>query len=262
MLLHLIIQSFFITLVLADDEKPDYCDPKWCPNQGKHIACKNDGSFGKKCTGKYWTENLDDYQELILDLHNNVRNKFALGKVPRFKSAARMPVLRWDKKMTEMAELNVKTCHFEHDECRSTDDFPYCGQNIYFAQTTYTNYTMEDFIKEAVELWFLEHKDCNMDVMDSFIVTDPQTGHFTTLMTDRNDRVGCGYMQSILQRRFRKPLITIIFSCNYPSTNIVGIPAYKSGEVASLCTKPHDIYKGLCFEKEDIDPNNFDWYFD
>lgn len=71
-----------------------------------------------------------------------------------------------------MSELNVKTCHFEHDECRSTVDFPYCGQNIYFAQTTFTNYTMVDFIKEAVEMWFLEHKDCNMDVMGSFKLTE------------------------------------------------------------------------------------------
>lgn len=43
--------------------------------------------------GKYWTEKLDEYQQLILDLHNEVRNKLALGNVPGFKSAARMPTL-------------------------------------------------------------------------------------------------------------------------------------------------------------------------
>lgn len=66
--------------------------------------------------------------------------------------------------------------------------------------------------------------------------------------------MGCAFLNDFLppDKRF------VIFTCNYSSTNIRGVPSYKAGPVASKCKKRNSKYKGLCEDK--IDPNDLTWY--
>lgn len=63
-------------------------------------------------------------KNLILRIHNRLWNQVALGKLPGYPKAVRMPILRWDD---ELAELNVRQCQMNHDQCRDTDKFRYAG---------------------------------------------------------------------------------------------------------------------------------------
>lgn len=67
---------------------------------------------------------------VVLTEHNRYRNQIALGNVPDFPSASRMATISWDATLAQLAELNVRQCEMKHDECRSTNDYRYAGQNL------------------------------------------------------------------------------------------------------------------------------------
>lgn len=105
-------------------------------------------------------------KNLILRLHNRLRNKVALGKLPGYPKAVRMPILRWDNELAYLAELNVKQCEMKHDECRNTDKFKYAGQNLaYIGGGTQPN---AERIKTLVKAWFDEYKDANSSFIDVY----------------------------------------------------------------------------------------------
>ncbi|KAM7361784.1 odorant receptor 83a-like [Cochliomyia hominivorax] len=247
------ILCFFATVIC---KRIDYCDKEMCPYQGVHIACNKTRSFSKKCEGKPKLENMKPYIKMILREHNYYRNLVAAGKVKCFYPAVRMPILKWDWGLALTAEYNVRTCVFAHDQCRSTKNFPMAGQNIYMAKTGRLNVTVAGFIKEAIFLWFEEQYDADHEIIESYQKTSPQTGHFTLLVNDRHTRVGCAFLNDFLppDKRF------VIFTCNYSSTNIRGIPSYKAGPAASKCKKHHSKFKALC--DDEVDSNDLTWYSD
>lgn len=51
---------------------------------------------------------------------NTYRNDHALGKTPNYEPAVRMATLQWDPELAELADLNVRTCVYRHDQCRNT----------------------------------------------------------------------------------------------------------------------------------------------
>lgn len=59
-------------------------------------------------------------KEYIVKLHNRMRNKIALGQIPKYSSAAKMPSFQWSDELSYLAELNVRSCSYGHDECRAT----------------------------------------------------------------------------------------------------------------------------------------------
>lgn len=56
-------------------------------------------------------------------MHNRLRNHLASGKLDRYQKASNMSLMDWDDELAYLAELNVKQCVMEHDECRSTGCF-------------------------------------------------------------------------------------------------------------------------------------------
>ena len=75
------------------------------------------------------------------------------------------------------------------------------------------------------------------------------------MVGDRQTRVGCAFLNNLLpvQKRF------VIFTCNYASNNIYGIPTYKAGPVGSKCKKRNLKFEALC--EDSIDANDLSWYF-
>lgn len=86
----------------------------------------------------------NDRKELILKLHNRMRNEIAMGKIPGYDPAAKMPSFvrikiennsekrikiikkaffqfqQWSDELAYLAELNARSCNYGHDSCRAT----------------------------------------------------------------------------------------------------------------------------------------------
>lgn len=70
-----------------------------------------------------------------------MRNKLAMGQLTKYSPAAKMPCFvgvymkfqnknqtflknkqQWSEELSFLAELNVRTCKYGHDECRATGE--------------------------------------------------------------------------------------------------------------------------------------------
>lgn len=107
-------------------------------------------------------------KNLILRIHNRLRNKVASGQLYGYPRAVRMPVLRWDDELAYLAELNVKQCEMNHDRCRNTDKFKAAGQNLAIQTTTGKPEENGKIIKKLINKWFEEYKDANRTYIESY----------------------------------------------------------------------------------------------
>ncbi|XP_055380617.1 antigen 5 like allergen Cul n 1-like [Condylostylus longicornis] len=179
-------------------------------------------------------------------LHNEYRNIIASGNLNNYKSAERMGKMLWCSDLAKLAELNVLTCEFKHDKCRNTKKFPYSGQNL---GTWLSNIEMEtkgnlslNYFLPIIDDWFNEYKNANMNFINKYQITKEQIGHFTVMVADKNNCVGCSMI------KFKKDnLYRINIACNYAWTNIINYKIYKSGDVASKCqTNTDEQFPALC----------------
>lgn len=60
----------------------------------------------------------------ICDIHNELRNKQALGQVsPHYQTAELMLEIEWDDVLADFAQLLVRGCVMNHDPCRNTSKY-------------------------------------------------------------------------------------------------------------------------------------------
>ncbi|KAH8271863.1 hypothetical protein KR044_008411 [Drosophila immigrans] len=223
----------------------DYCEPSLCEfYNGSHVlqetntACGNNGSFGEDCGASpkllYMTTRR---RQLLLDMHNLVRDKVAEGGVEGYAPASQMPMLKWDKELEHMAELHAKRCRFAHDKCRNTPRFKFSGQNIGYFWIGRDFKSHSRRMKTFVLDWFKEYKDANQSYIDSYH-SHPEgkkIGHFTMLVGDQVRRVGCAGVK-FLEPEDNKFLFML--TCNYDYNNIYNEPIYETGPMASKCADP------------------------
>lgn len=251
-----------------------YCDPELCRLYNgthfvvqEHIGCNNNGSLSSSCGDAELVDMNQRRINLILDLHNAARNRIAIGKLPGYKSAASMPVVKWDTELEYLASLNVRTCRFKHDACRNTDRFSISGQNIGYMWQTRPIRSISRRIKFLVGKWFFEYPDAGQEYIQAY-KNHPKgklIGHFTQMVSDRVQRVGCAAI-----RYTSEPLLgyKFLITCNYDFANVVQQPVYVVGKPASNCTlRPSGRYQGLCDwdedyqdseESDEIDVNSLD----
>lgn len=243
----------------AAHENDRYCREDLCLQydqlgrlvQKKHVACGNSGSFAEDCpTGRTLFKIDPQIRAFIIHLHNEARNRLANGSLPGFESASRMPSVVWNEELAQLAELNTKSCKFEHDECRNTELYRQAGQNLAFGYYPLGE-DIFDILEKLTALWFNEYVDADQDVMDEFENPPNATiGHFTQMMSDRTTEIGCGvviYPQKLSGFTFK----VVLFACDYSITNIYGQPVYRTGVAASKClhgTNPY--YDSLCSGEE------------
>uniref|UniRef100_A0A1A9WST6 SCP domain-containing protein n=1 Tax=Glossina brevipalpis TaxID=37001 RepID=A0A1A9WST6_9MUSC len=236
----------------------NFCDRELCPYQGQHVACGKNRTFSKDCKGEVKLEDMKDYISLILKEHNHYRNQLAGGNITGKDPAVRMPIVHWDWDLALTAEYNVRTCVFAHDECRNTKRFRNAGQNIYWLKTTQLDLNTDFIIKDAIKMWFEEHKDCDRDVLQAYEKKKPQIGHFTIMVNDLQTHVGCSMIKNRLLGHFKK--LVVIFTCNYSTTNIRGLSTYKTGPTASKCKQRNEEFINLC--NDPIDANDLGWHLE
>uniref|UniRef100_C6FX64 Antigen 5-related protein n=1 Tax=Phlebotomus arabicus TaxID=578135 RepID=C6FX64_9DIPT len=251
---------FFVLFVVVHSN--DYCQPKLCTNGQRvsaHIGCKNDGKFvAGNCPNDAQMVNMSpERKNLFLKIHNRLRDRFARGSVPNYKSAAKMPMLKWDNELARLAEYNVRTCNFAHDQCRATKACPYAGQNLGQMLSSPDYLAPEYVIKNITREWFLEYQWANQARTDYFMAGSgkdgKQIGHFTAFVHEKSDKVGCA-VAKLTNRQF--DMKQYLVACNYCYTNMQKEKIYTTGKPCSQCQskKCDTTYKSLCDANEKVDP--------
>ncbi|XP_055913155.1 antigen 5 like allergen Cul n 1-like [Eupeodes corollae] len=250
-----IVLCFFlgvIGLISVAQAAEDYCSKTLCGAGEKHIACEHPGTFGKNCPEERKLITIDEpMKKLIVDLHNELRDKTASGELEGYKPAKRMASMTWDNELAYLAGLQAMGCEMEHDECHATKTYKLSGQNL--GQSWYMGEpkpTIADTFTDLIKSWHSEHEFANMDIIRNYPSNwdEPDDiGHFTVLVNDFNTKVGCGSVWMIDEDKYDSVLLT----CNYAVTNLVNNPVYEEGPPASGCkTGKHPDYKNLCSSKE------------
>ncbi|XP_072388000.1 venom allergen 5 2-like [Diabrotica undecimpunctata] len=193
------------------------------------------------------TRSISQYnKQLILDLHNAMRQSIALGQIGGQPPAANMMEMKWDDELASRAQKWAESCYSEdHDRNRDVSRFP-VGQNIATTWTTKppSNYydTDPDFA-DAITKWFNEFKVFNFGAIGR-----GRTGHYTQMIWAETNLIGCGYaFYYDPSKGYTKNYI-----CNYgPGGNVLGQPPYAKGypncnengltdstRFSGLCDKP------------------------
>jgi hypothetical protein len=84
-----------VTDIHGQDVTKDYCSDEWCqPEKRPHIACRNNNDFVGTCPrDRHLVPMSTKRKNLLLMMHNRMRNKVALGKLEGYEQAKRMPIL-------------------------------------------------------------------------------------------------------------------------------------------------------------------------
>lgn len=83
-----------------------------------------------------------------------------------------MATLQWDDELEFLAELNVRTCVVDHDECRNSYRFQNIGQNLVgIAHYKHEPQNITAILLKDIYLWYTEHKIIDSSFITSFKVT-------------------------------------------------------------------------------------------
>lgn len=223
----------------------------WCAVQsqhcwGQHIACPVNNNFPTttSCFNVELVPMTSSLKGFILNRHNEYRQQIASGSNSEFPEAQKMTVMQWDDTLQFLAETHVSHCTFQHDDCRATPDFPYSGQNLYYTATSGTNTNATAAAEKGLKSWFEEWKVADPDIVDSIEWEMWAAFHFSIMVHDQNNYVGCGllkysYMSGSTQMN------SFMLTCNYEYTNMLSEPMYVRGTPCSQCTCS-TTYPSLC----------------
>ncbi|XP_030386693.1 scoloptoxin SSD976 [Scaptodrosophila lebanonensis] len=229
----------------------NYCDPQLCPGGLRHVACQSTGRFADGCRAEL--VNVNPHIALILGLHNERRNRIASGGLSGFPSATHMASMSWDSTLATLAAYNTLRCRMEHDQCRNTNTYRFAGQNLSVLFTR--NIDVEPFLRQRIEAWFDEHRYATSADIENYQPRGgPAFGHFTTMINERNNRIGCAILRYTDANNSQGTLL----ACNYAVTNVINNPVYRSGSPASECTTGrHSNYPNLCSSNESYNYNEW-----
>ncbi|KAF2902256.1 hypothetical protein ILUMI_03931 [Ignelater luminosus] len=220
----------------------------------EHTVCKRKPcSVSKGCGNNAASVPLNDKErQYILDVHNKLRNKVAMGKDKQGgnSEASNMIALSYNKELEFVAQCWSNGCReggISHDTCRDTKKFQYAGQNM-FAMGSSIKMNLRDLnlLNQAVASWYKEIKACNAAEIDAYKgKTKTPIGHFTQVVWAETTHIGCG------RTSFSGGMgpYSVYIYCNYGiGGNLEGAPVYKRGRHCSACGKLecNSQYRGLC----------------
>ncbi|KAL1506271.1 hypothetical protein ABEB36_005663 [Hypothenemus hampei] len=231
-----------------------------------HTVCQRENEKcgpDPKCGPDFTILNLtDDDRQYILDIHNYLRNKVAIGHEDRGNQprASNMQSMKYNKELEFNAQCWANACNgnpLVHDRCRRTAKYRHVGQNLAYLNSTNPKINKIKAIKDLLLLWYDE-----VTIFNSSWVSDTQNrgpeivvGHYTQLIWADSTEIGCAmsyYTETISSRIWHQ----IILVCNYgPGGNYLGRPVYATGKPASKCPEGltrNPFYRGLCGESVNV----------
>nr|CAD7196128.1 unnamed protein product [Timema douglasi] len=165
----------------------------------------------------------------IVDTHNMLRNKVAMGEEKRGRPgpqpyAANMMKLSWDGELATFAQTWVEQCTYGHDLCRNSERFQ-VGQNIHIGSKSID---LPGNLTDNILSFYNEVENFYSSNLDPFRFND-KSGHYSQLVWAETYLVGCGYV--IFQENV---WIKYMLVCNYgPAGNYEGASVYKVGRPGS-----------------------------
>lgn len=229
-----IIVLLIVTLVNC--ENVDWCEmqQKHC-NKDIHIGCDPFHIGQGNCFHINEVKMNEDMKKVILNQHNEYRSYLASGLLYPMNSAKQMEEMEWDETLEQLAGLHVLNCNMKHDQCRSTDDFNYAGQNLGMFAATYREKDLHGVIRNIIKRWFQEYVHTPFYEIEKFVNQQPkQIGHFTVMSREKNNKIGCAfitYEEYIDNELWYGNMLT----CNYAETNLLGTQVYQVGAPCSGC---------------------------
>ncbi|XP_016974750.1 antigen 5 like allergen Cul n 1-like [Drosophila rhopaloa] len=212
----------------------------------KHFMCRLDKdlpSFGNHTTYHAMVPDTSKLHLKTLGILNTFRNTFASGDLitnnnKTFATARRMRRLIWDNELAYMARTHASTVSFKHSECRSTLRFPMAGECLALLPPSKQKIGLVELLTKAFTPMFDEYKDVE-DPDRLRVGYDPSkdyfVGHFTTIISDRVSRVGCGIAVGSNCHVNNDVGLCHFLTCHFDFTNLENSYVYKAGKPASSC---------------------------
>uniref|UniRef100_T1IKB7 Cysteine-rich venom protein n=1 Tax=Strigamia maritima TaxID=126957 RepID=T1IKB7_STRMM len=205
-----------------------------------HTMCK----YSNESTCALEKDLTEDQKKVILDTHNDYRQKIANGSEANFPKAANMMELAWDYELEEIAQRWANQCDFSLSADRRSFKYPNGAGQSGFGSSA-PNDERRDISKTAVTSWFRERQFFKEADIDPFKGTPGYpTRHFSQLIWATTESVGCGYS------KFKTDWYQWVLMCNYgPTGNEEGKNVYEKGEPCSKCEHGcSKRYPSLCLE--------------
>ncbi|XP_050518011.1 scoloptoxin SSD976 [Diabrotica virgifera virgifera] len=243
------IKLFYLLFVLYTVKaQTDYCKLS-CDGKIHTVCERKNVSCGAASDCKNFKQMslTDNDRRLVLDLHNKLRNKVALGqeKTGPQPKASNMKALSYSKELEKIAQCHTNSCKWGHDTCRKTPQWGWVGQNIMLRSYKGITITTQFMVNASIYGWYSEVADFNPAWVSSFDSHGKEIGHYTQEVWANTQYVGCGltfYVDS-------KGWDVYYIACNYgPGGNINTLPVYEQGTPASKCggLAKNSKYPGLC----------------
>ncbi|KAG8303039.1 hypothetical protein J6590_018501 [Homalodisca vitripennis] len=217
-----------------------------------HTMCDYPAGGGPGCN--IYTRGLfEEEQEMILDLHNYLRQKVATGNEFRGEqpSSSDMLEMFWSPEAAMIAQRWADQCtSFGHDSCRRTVEEEHVGQNIGWLSgygDPREAKSRADAIKYFITEWYneVENYRGDVDLFDSSLEELQKIGHYTQIVWARSAGVGCGFLEFTDATEYEYRIV-----CNYvPGGNYRSMKVYSRGAPCSRCPSNSTCsrrWPGLC----------------
>ncbi|KAF7272810.1 hypothetical protein GWI33_014436 [Rhynchophorus ferrugineus] len=204
----------------------------------------------------------DDDRQYILDIHNYLRNKVALGYERRGRQppVANMRVMNYDRELEFTAQCWINSCQWSplrHDKCRGTALYNYVGQNLAYFGSTNPKIDKVKLTRNMILSWYDEVILFN----NSWVYKTKNrgsrypVGHYTQIVWANSAFIGCG-MNYFTTNSSGIMWHHVMFGCNYaPGGNYLGASLYKVGKAATKCAEnstKNRQYRGLCGQSQRV----------
>ncbi|CAG9841213.1 unnamed protein product [Diabrotica balteata] len=234
-------------LILHTVKTDDYCSFK-C-KKGIHTVCaRKDVNCGPgpKCKNFKVMQLDDEDRQLVLDVHNKLRNRVATGQetIGPQPSATNMQAMSYNKELEYIAQCHTNECVYHHDTCRSTSQWSWVGQSIMLQQYKGMKIDTKRMINSTIYGWYSEVAKYDPSWVSKFDTHGRTVGHYTQIVWATTNHVGCS-----ITFYDDDGWDTYYMACNYgPGGNIGQTPLYEQGAPASNCgaLQGNAKYPGLC----------------
>jgi len=176
-------------------------------------------------------------KQIILNEHNRLRQKLALGQITDQPQASNLNQIYWDDELAAKAQSWADNCQYYHNPNRHVYRF-LVGENIARIWSGDVPYGSFQYI---IGKWFAEHHiyRFNQDLYDT------RNGHFVQMAWSDTYLVGCGYTMYLTPGGS----YTRFYVCNYgPTGNYQYTPPYTIGPPScpNFGLRWSQYYNGLC----------------
>ncbi|CAH1407288.1 unnamed protein product [Nezara viridula] len=157
-------------------------------------------------------------KQLIVDTHNEMRQKVAAGKVPTQPVAADMVELRWSEVLSRKAQQWADGCVFIHDPDLMLGG-EHIGQNLAQESSSKDVLSVPDLVG-MMNSWFSEVYKFGYNGTFTF-----DSGHYSQVIWGSTKYVGCGIIYYFKANEYYS-----YFVCDYlPPGNWIGLKPYVYG---------------------------------